>query len=163
MGGVRDTIFGAKSKEKDQNVNNDLLVNSFTPALGYLTGGGNLMGNMLGVGGAPAQTDAITNYANSGGMKFLQEQGAKGITSTKAAQGLLSSGSYGTALTKYNQGLASTYLDHYMQSLLDYSKLGLGAGGVLAESGAEKKATGPKKGLLQSAVENADKIAAAAG
>jgi hypothetical protein len=167
MGGVKDEIFGAKSKEKSEsgNLNNDLLTGSLSPALGYVTGGGNMVGNLLGVGGAPAQTDALENFANSGGMKFLEEQGMKGITSSKAASGLLASGSYGTALSKYNQGLASTYLNQYMQNLLDYSRLGLGSAGVLASSGAYSKGsgTGPKQGLLSSFAEGAGKAAAAGG
>lgn len=158
MGGASDTIFGAKSKEKSEsgNVNNTLLTSSLSPALGYLTGGGNMMGSMLGVNGAAAQTGALNNYANSGGMQFLQEQGMKGITSSKAAQGLLNSGSYGTALAKYNQGLASTYLNQFMSQLQDYSKLGLGAAGVLSSSGAYSKgsATGPKEGLLSKVAGN---------
>lgn len=158
MGGATDTIFGAKSKEKSEsgNLNNDLLTGAMSPALGYLTGGGNLLGNMLGVGGAPAQTDALNNYAKSGGMDFLMQQGQKAITSSKAASGLLNSGSYGTALEKYGQGLASTYLNQYMSQLLDFSKLGLGAGGILASSGAYSKGsgTGPKEGLLSKAAGN---------
>lgn len=132
------------------NVNNSMLKDSLGPALGYVTGGGNMMSNLLGIGGAQAQTGALENYANSGGMQFLREQGMKGITSSKAMQGLLQSGSYGTALAKYNNGLASTYLNQYMSSLGDLSKIGLGAGGILAESGVEKHEKGAKKGLLSS-------------
>lgn len=167
MGGVKDTIFGAKSKEKSEsgNVNNDLLTGSLSPALGYVTGGGNLMGSLLGVNGEGAQTGALENFANSGGMQFLMDQGQKMVTSSKAAQGLLKSGSYGTALEKYGQGLASTYLNQYMQNLLGYSGLGLGAAGVLAKSGDYSKgsAIGPKKGLIQTGIENADKLAMALG
>lgn len=167
MGGVKDTIFGAKAKQKSEsgNLNNDLLTGSLSPALGYVTGGGNMIGNLLGVGGGPAQTGALENFANSGGMKFLQDQGMKTVTSSKAAQGLLQSGSYGTALEKYGQGLASTYLNQYMSNLLDYSRLGLGAGGVLASSGAYSKGqgTGPKQGLLSSFAEGAGKAAGSGG
>jgi hypothetical protein len=167
MGGVKDVIFGSKSKEKSEsgNLNNDLLTSSLSPALGYTTSGGNMLGNLLGVGGAPAQTDALNNYANSGGMQFLMDQGQKMVTSSKAAQGLLNSGSYGTALMKYGQGLGSTYLNQYMNNLLDYSRLGLGAGGVLASSGSYSKGsgTGPKQGLLSSFAQGAGSAAAAGG
>lgn len=163
MGGVKDTLFGTGGKSDQTNVNNNMLTGSLGPALGYVTGGGNMMSNLLGIGGAPAQTDALEKYANSGGMQFLREQGMKGITSSKAAQGLLQSGSYGTALAKYNNGLASTYLNQYMSSLNDLSKIGLGAGGILAESGVEKHEKGAKKGLLQTFAEGAGKAAAAGG
>lgn len=159
MGKVGTTLFGTGGKKS--NVNNPMLVDSLGPSLGYVTGGGNMMGNLLGVDGADAQTGALKNFANSGGMKFLQEEGMKGIESNKAAQGLLQSGSYGTALAKFNNGLASTYLNQYMSNLNDYAKIGLGSAGVLAESGQKEK--GPKKGLVQTGIENAGKVAAAGG
>lgn len=151
MGKVKDTLFGspAKGKSESGNLNNNLLTGAFSPALGYLTGGGNMMGNLLGVNGGAAQTEGLNNFANSGGINFLREQGTKAITSSKAAQGLLNSGSYGTALEKFGQGLGSTYLNQFMSQLLDFSKLGLGAGGVLAGSGSYSKGneTGAKKGI----------------
>jgi hypothetical protein len=161
MGGVKDVLFGKAGHSTTKNVNNDLLTGSLSPALGYVTGGGNMMGNLLGVGGAPAQTDALTNFANSGGMKFLMDQMAKGVTSTKASQGLLNSGSYGTALQDRSMGLASTYLNQYMSQLMDYSKLGLGAAGVLSDSGKQESSVGSKPGLYQTLAANAGKAASA--
>ena len=160
MGGVKDVLFGHPSEGSSEAVSGNnaypLLKSSFSPALGYLTQGGSMMGNLLGVGGGPAQTSALENFANSGGMNFLMQQGQKAITSSKAASGLLNSGSYGTALAKYGQGLASTYLNQYMQNLLDYSKLGLGAGGVLADAGKFSRASseqeGSKNGILGSII-----------
>lgn len=163
MGKVGDTVFGSPGKSSQTNVNNSALMGSLQPALGYVTGSGNMMGNILGINGGPAQTQGLENYANSGGMQFLRDEGMKGITSSKAAQGLLQSGSYGTALAKYNNGLASTYLNQYMSNLNNLGQLGLGAGNILAESGVEKHEKGAKKGLLQSAAEGAAKAAAASG
>lgn len=171
MGGVKDTLFGSPAKASSQshsgNYAYDSINSAFSPALGYLTGGGNLIGNMLGVGGGPAQLDALNNYANSGGMQFLMQQGQNAVTSSKAAQGLLKSGSYGTALEKFGQGLASTYLNQYMNNLLDYSKLGLGAGSVLADAGrysdSTSKSNGGKKGLLSSLATGAAQAAASGG
>jgi hypothetical protein len=114
--------------------------------LGYGQQGGDAIANLLGLGGGAAQTEGLENWANSGGMEFLREQGRRGITSSKAASGLLQSGSYGTALTKYNQGLASTYLNQYMDNLMGLSKLGLGAGGILGSSGSYSKGTGAQQG-----------------
>lgn len=145
MGGVKRTLFG--STGHTGNENNKDLEPVLMPAVNYVTQGGNLMGNLLGVNGGPAQTDALNNFANSGGMQFLEGEGQKMVTSSKAAQGLLKSGSYGTALEKYGQGLASTYLNQYMQNLMDYSRLGLGSAGVLAETG--QNSNQPKQGLAQ--------------
>ena|SRR5690242_11972183 len=150
MGGVKDEIFG--SKGHSGNENNKDLEPVLMPSVNYVTQGGNMLGNLLGVNGGPAQTGALTNFANSGGMQFLEDQGQKMVTSSKAAQGLLKSGSYGTALEKYGQGLASTYLNQYMDDLLKFSNLGLGSAGVLAATG--QNSTTPKQGLLSSAASN---------
>jgi hypothetical protein len=124
---------------------------AYTPALGYVTKGGDMMGSLLGVNGAPAQTGALENFANSGGMQFLMDQGQKAVTSSKAASGLLQSGSYGTALEKYGQGLASTYLQDYMKDLMGYSNLGISAGNVMSDAGKfnESNSEGKKSGALQ--------------
>lgn len=147
--GVKSFLFGKKPKPESTSSGNyawDVLKGPLTPALGYVTGGGNMLGNLLGVNGGPAQTSALNNYANSGGMQFLMEQGQKAITSSKAASGLLNSGSYGTALEKYGQGLASTYLNDYMKNLLGYSQLGIGAAGALAGAGSHSQGTGATQG-----------------
>ncbi len=146
MGGITDFLFGKEGKEKSQSGNLAYgdISKAFSPGFSYFTGGGNMLGNLLGVNGGPAQTGGLENFANSGGMKFLQDQGMKGITSSKAAQGLLKSGSYGTALSKYNQGLASTYLNEYLNHLTDFSKLGLGAGGLVANAGQESTGSANK-------------------
>jgi hypothetical protein len=144
MGSLAD-----KPAKSDQvNVNNQMLTDAFKPALGYVTGGGNMMGSLLGVNGGPAQTGALTNFANSGGMQFLRQQGMQGIESSQAAKGLLQSGSTLKAMDKFNNGLASTYLNQFMSNLKDYAGIGLGAGNVLAESGVEKHEKGAKKGIL---------------
>lgn len=157
MGKVGDVLFGkppkpGQSSSESGNLAWPAISAAMSPALGYVTGGGNMMGNLLGVGGGPAQTGALTNFANSGGMKFLQDEGMRGITSSKAASGLLRSGSYGTELAKYNQGLASTYLNQYLSHLNEYSRLGLGAGGLMTGAGSWSKGTGTtategKKGI----------------
>lgn len=159
MGGVKDALFGKQGHSGNEN--NKDLEPVLMPGVSYVTQGGNLMGNLLGVNGAPAQTDALTNFANSGGMKFLQDQGQKMVTSSKAAQGLLKSGSYGTALQQYGQGLASTYLNQYMKDLTDFSQLGLGSAGILASTG--QNSSTPKQGLLQAAAGNPGTPGAIAG
>src|SRR6185369_12554207 len=108
--GLKSTLFGKKPKPESSESGNhawDFLNGALQPSVGFLNSGGNMIGNLLGVNGGPAQTGALENFANSGGMKFLQDQGMKMITSNKSASGLLGSGSYGTALEKYGQGLAS--------------------------------------------------------
>jgi hypothetical protein len=152
---TKSTIFGKKPKpetsESGNHAYNDIS-SAFSPGFNYFSQGGNMVGNLLGVNGGPAQTAGLENFANSGGMDFLREQGTKAITSSKAAQGLLNSGSYGTALEKYGQGLASTYLNQYMDNLMKYSNLGLQSGMLVSDAGKYSKGTGAtagKPGLLQ--------------
>lgn len=162
MGGVSRTLFGAPSKEKSSSESGDTaypaISGALTPALNYTTQGGDMMANLLGVGGGPAQTDALNNFANSGGMQFVQNQGLNGIASNNAAKGLLQSGSTLQAMDKYNQNLASTYLTQYMGGLDNLSKLGIGAGGIMSDAGrysnSSGSGTGAKQGLLQTLAGN---------
>lgn len=92
------------------------------------------------------QNSALENWANSGGMQFLREQGMKSINANQSAKGLLQSGATGTALTKFNNGLASTYLNQYMQNLLEQQRIGLGAGGLLSSAGQYSNGTSTSTG-----------------
>lgn len=156
MGGVKDAIFGKAGKQKSESESGnhawDSISGSFQPALGYVTQGGNLVANLLGANGTGAASGAVQQFADSGGMDFLMKNMQKGVTSSKAAQGLLQSGSYGTALQDRAYGLASTYLNQYMDHALNLGKLGLGAGGVMADAGRWSKSkssgSGGKEGLL---------------
>lgn len=97
---------------------------------------------LLGIGGdSAAQQTALENYSNSGGIQFLMDQGTKAITGSKAASGLLQSGSYGTALNKFGQGLGSTYLKDYLDSTFRLGDMGLKAGGLISGAGQYSKGT----------------------
>lgn len=146
MGGIGKTLFGspAKSSASSGNVNNDMLKSSLGGAVGGAGTATDLMTALLN-----GSTTGVDAYAKSGGMDFLMKQGQQAITSSKAASGLLNSGSYGTELAKFGQGLASTYLDQYMNHVNQLGQLGIGAGGVLADSGRTSTETskGAKKGI----------------
>lgn len=110
------------------------------------------------VPGTDNQTSALDNWANSGGMQFLRDQGIKAIEGSRAARGLLQSGATGTELLKFGQGLGSTYLNQYMDQLMNHARLGLGAGGLIGSTGSwsrssgtgqsSGKAEGEKRGIL---------------
>jgi hypothetical protein len=74
-------------------------------------------------------------FADSGGMKFLMNQGTQDVNSNMASRGLLNSGADMKGLEDYRSGLASTYLDHYLDHVNQMGQLGIGAGGVLSNSG----------------------------
>lgn len=161
--GLKDAVFGSEGKKKEKSESGnfawDPIKGAFQPALGYVTQGGNLVANLLGANGSGAASGAVQQFADSGGMDFLMKNMQKGVTSSKAAQGLLKSGSYGTALQDRAYGLASTYLNQYVQNALELGKLGLGAGGVMADAGrwskSEGKGTTGKDGLLDDALKAA--------
>jgi hypothetical protein len=143
MGGVVDTLFGSPSKEKSESGNHawDEIKGAFKPALGYLTQGGDAAWNMLkqGPGG----------FADTGGFKFLMDQGTNQVNSNFYSRGLGQSGAAMKGLEKYRYGLASTYLNQYMDQLNNFSKLGIGAGGVMSSAGQYSKGSskGGKDGI----------------
>lgn len=150
MGKIGKTLFGGPAKSSQTNTNNDMLTGSLGGALGGASQATSLMSSLLG-----GDTSGVDAYAKSGGLDFLMDQMQKGVTSSKAASGLLNSGSYGTALQDRAHGLASTYLDQYMNHVNQLGQLGIGAGGVLADSGQQKKETGAKKGIAGTLIKGA--------
>lgn len=140
---------------------------AFSPALGYVTQGGNAISTMLGLGGdSAAQRTALDNFSNSTGMGFLRDQINNQVTSNKAASGLLNSGSMATALQDRGAALGSTFLNNYMQNLFGLGNLGIQAGGVMSDAGKwskgteDSKGSGPKKGLMDYASDAAKAYAA---
>lgn len=159
MGGITDTLFGKPGKETSHseshssNLAYPAISHAMTPALNYTTRGGDMISNLLGLSGGPAQTAGLENFAHSGGMDFLREQGNKQITSNQASKGLLNSGDTLKAEEKYGQGLGSTYLQQYMQNLMGFSNLGLGAANAMSGAGqvsnsvSDSTGTTAKKGI----------------
>jgi hypothetical protein len=80
-------------------------------------------------------TDAVNTFANSAGMNFMLDQGQKALSGASAANGVFNSGATGKALTQFGQNLGKSYLDPYMNHLLDYAKLGLGSASALSGAG----------------------------
>lgn len=103
------------------------------------TGSVNMLGNVLGLNGPGAGQQALQDYYNSTGGQFLMNQGVSNLTDKFGKLGLLRSGSFGKALEGYRQNLASTKLDNYLGQLGNLAKLGLGAGGLVAEAGQTSK------------------------
>lgn len=105
-------------------------------------------------GPAPAQapTDpnpqmtALDNFANSGGMSWLRDQGNKQINANQSARGLFNSGSTGMALQKYGQGLGSTFMNQFLQNALEQERIGLGAGGLVSGAGQQSSSSGSSTG-----------------
>jgi hypothetical protein len=148
-GGVGDFLFGKKPKPETSESGNhawEPIKSALSPALGYVTGGGNMMGSLLGIPGMGSQTEGLKNFANSGGMQFLLNEGTDAINSNFYARGLGKSGAAMKGLEKYRSGLASTYLNDYMKNLMGFSNLGLGAAGVMSDAGRWSKGIGQQAG-----------------
>lgn len=138
MGGIVDTLFGKEGKEKSESGNKAYgdISSAFKPALGYVTKAGDTAWDLLkgGPGG----------WSDSGGFKFLMDQGTNSVNSNFYSRGLGQSGAAMKGLEKYRYGLASTYLNQYMDQLLGLGKLGVGAGGVLSSAGQWSKGSANK-------------------
>ncbi len=97
---------------------------------------GTELNGFLGLGGDPAATQAaFQTYLNSTGYKFNFDQGQNAVTGSKAASGLLNSGSTLKALDAFGTGLADQYGQQYVGDLSGVSQQGLGALGTLTGAG----------------------------
>ena len=89
----------------------------------------------LGLNGDPAASQAALNtYLNSTGYQFNLNQGLDAVTQSKAAAGLLDSGSTVKALDAYATGEADQYGQQYEQNLA--GEVGTGVRAVNALTGA---------------------------
>ena len=96
----------------------------------------NALTGFLGLGGNPQATDqAFNDYLNSTGYQFALNQGLDSVAQTKAAQGLLGSGSLVKALDSYGTGLAQQYGQQYVGALQNLTNTGQGAANALAGFG----------------------------
>lgn len=138
------SIFGgSKQKSSSKNLAYDSInANYGQSGADVFQGGTNMLGNMLGLNGSGAFSSAVNDYWNSAGGKFQLEQGLDGLTSKFASMGLLKSGAAMKGMEQFRQGLASTYLNNYLGQLQDYSKLGLGAGSLVADAGQTSSSSG---------------------
>lgn len=90
----------------------------------------------LGIGGDPAASQkALSNYLNSTGYQFNLNQGLNAVETSKAAQGLLGSGSTLQALDGFATGKANQYGQQYEQNLQNVASTGQAAAGALAGEG----------------------------
>ena len=105
----------------------------------------NALTGFLGLGGNPQATDqAFNDYLNSTGYQFALNQGLDSVAQTKAAQGLLGSGSLVKALDSYGTGLAQQYGQQYVGDLQNLTNTGQGAAnGAWRGSGKTTRARCP--------------------
>ncbi len=124
-------IFGGKKESsKSYNVNNQMLTNSLGGTTGAVGESYNTIKALLG-----GDYSGFNRYKDAAGYNFAAQQGSQGVLANGAARGLLRSGSTGKGLVSFGQKLSDQYLDSYLQRLNGMGQLGLGAAGVLANTG----------------------------
>ncbi len=134
-------IFGGKKESsKSYNVNNQMLTNSLGGTTGAVGESYNAIKDLLG-----GNSSGFNRYKDAAGYNFAAQQGSQGVLANGAARGLLRSGSTGKGLVSFGQKLSDQYLDSYLQRLNGMGQLGLGAAGVLANSGQVSESKGKSK------------------
>ena len=94
------------------------------------------LNGFLGLGGDPKATQAaFQKYLDSTGYQFNRDQGLEGVAQSKAASGLLGSGSLVKALDAYGTGLADQYGQQYVANLQNLVGTGAGSANALAGQG----------------------------
>lgn len=141
LGGITRALFGgSKETSKSQGTSEsgnkayDFLMGAYGDQSKYTGQAGDAISSLLGLGGS-GDTSGFDNYRNSSGYNFIADQGQRGIVGSAAAKGLLNSGSTAKALVGYNQNLASTYLNQYLEHLFNLSNVGLQSGSILSDAG----------------------------
>jgi hypothetical protein len=145
VGFVTDIFGGSKQKQSSESGNNAypfIMQNYGTSGAGAFNGGLSALEGLLGIGGDPAASKAaVDQFWKSTGGDFLLNQGVDAINSNMYARGLGKSGAAMKGLEEFRQGLASTKLNDLIQNYLGISKLGLGAGSLVADAGQYSKGT----------------------
>jgi hypothetical protein len=94
------------------------------------------LNGFLGLGGDPAATNAaFQNYLDSTGYQFNLGQGLDSVAQSKAASGLLGSGSLVKSLDAFGTGLADQYGQQYVGNLQNEVATGAGSANALAGQG----------------------------
>lgn len=140
MGGL---FGGSKQTSTSSNLNNSALTSALMPTVGGVGDSFNAIKALLS-----GDTSGFNTFKNAAGYNFAAKQGTQGVMGSGAARGLLRSGATGKSLISFGQGLANQYLDNYLSKLTGLGQLGLGAAGVLADSGRVSNQTSKSKNGL---------------
>lgn len=122
-----NALNGLSAFNNSVNSGNQQLTTNYTSALqpflqnySNSQSGVTQLGNLLGLNGASGSQSAQQTLQNMPGYQFALQQGDNSINAAAAANGTLNSGNQLTALSNYNQGLASQNYNNYVSQLLPY-------------------------------------------
>ncbi len=92
--------------------------------------------DLLGLGGVAGDRRAMNALHNLPGFKFQEQQGDLGIQAQGSATGSALGGATMKAMSQYNQGLAGTYYNNYVNQLLQNTGIGLNAASNTGTAGS---------------------------
>lgn len=118
----KQVAAGSQSADAFRN-----LATSFDPYRQGGTAAQNRVYDLLGLNGAPAQSNAYSTFRSDPGYQFALEQGIGAIDKSAAARGNLNSGATLKALQQYGQGMADQSYGNYLARLMALGQQGLGA------------------------------------
>lgn len=152
--GLFGTLFGkpAKSTSKSWNDAAPWVNQTFQPTAQTGMGGIDMLGKELEGG--------FDQYRDNAGWNFQLDEGLDAITGSRAARGLLRSGSTGKEYVNYGNNLKRGFYDNYLGQLGQLGQLGLGAGGLVV--GANQRNEGVSKGGSEGILGKIAQIAGAA-
>ena len=136
-----NSTSASESTSESGNQAFDQLNETFRPSTGLTSSASTAIGDLLGLNGADANTEGFKKFRDSSGYNFIQDEGINGITGSKAAGGLLNSGSTLRAITGYSSNLADQFLNQYLAQLSGLSDTGIKAGQVISGAGGVSKST----------------------
>lgn len=145
--GIISSLFGGSSS-KSENKAYDFLKGAYGSSTSSTGEATSALRALLGLGGDQGAADAgFKNFRNNSGYRFMLDEGQDGIVGNFAAKGLMNSGAAARRLARYRSDLASTTYQQYLSNMLDYGKLGLGAGQLIAGAGQTSKGSSDTGGL----------------
>jgi hypothetical protein len=151
IGSITRTLFGgSKGTNESRNKFADDIKGAFLPWAQQGSAGMGMASNILGLGGdGNSGANALNNWFNTSGGKFMLDQGMDQIMGNRAAGGLLRSGGTGKELENYRSGLASTKLNEYLGNVFNVNQQALGAGSLVSGAGqySKGKSTSNNSGL----------------
>lgn len=136
----------SQSQSSSENVAYPWLQTQLGSTVSNGTSANNTLSNMLGLNGKFDQNGGFQNFLDNSGYSFINDQGNRAVTGSKAASGMLGSGSYGTALQARGQNTAKSYLNDYLAQLMGQSGQGVSAANVVGGAGQKSQSTGTSAG-----------------
>lgn len=138
--GAHDASSAASNAAAQNNAVQEQIYNSNKglemPFIQSGYGANDELNGFLGLGGDPKATQAaFQKYLDSTGYQFNLNQGLGAVANSKAASGLLDSGSLVKSLDAFGTGLADSYGQQYVDNLGNIVSRGANSANALAGQG----------------------------